>query len=297
MPETCERTPNTLRPAIISKPVDRPLLIIDGDNLAHRAYHSTPKTVTDAEGRPINAIVGVINMLVNQWQREQPGEIFVAWDTLGVDTYRSELWPAYQGGRVFEDALVRQLNMLPEVCRAFNFGVGKCAGCEADDLMASAAVKHAAEGGHCLILTTDRDSYQLASEQITILSPKRGSRDLVRIGPLQVVEYFGVLPQQVPDFKALAGDASDKIPGVRGVGPKAAAALLLKHGTLERVLEAWGPHPEAELALKFKHIATMRTDVPVDLPVGRPDWESGAQALRELGAGNLAERIQAVGTA
>lgn len=274
-----------------------PILIVDGDNLAHRAYHSTPKTVTGVEGAPINAIVGFFSMLLNVWQKESsPGlRIFVAWDTLGVDTYRSKLWPPYQGGRVFDREIVQQLDMLPTLCTAFDTGVGKHAGYEADDLMAAATQAQVAAGGSCLILTTDRDSYQLVSDQVTILSPKRGSRDLSRIGPHEVVDYFGVLPEQVPDFKALSGDSSDKIPGVKGIGPVAAARLLLKYGSLEGVLEAWGEHSEAEKALMFREVARMRPDVPVALPAGPPNWLAGSEALRVVGANGLADRLAAIG--
>ena len=135
----------------------RPLLIIDGDNFAHRAYHSTPKTVTGTHGAPINAIVGFVGMLVNVWNTEQPRGVFVAWDTLGVETYRHKLLPAYQSGRVFDREIVQQLDMLPTVCQAFGLGVGKHAGFEADDLMAAAAAGEVRQGGTCLVLTTDRD--------------------------------------------------------------------------------------------------------------------------------------------
>ena len=118
---------------------ERPLLVIDGDNLAHRAYHSMPKSLKSSDGRPINAIVGWTNMLLTIWDNEQPRSMFVAWDTLGVDTYRHKLWPTYQGGRVFDDAIVKQLNLLPSLAAAFGFGVGKQAGYEADDFMAAAA--------------------------------------------------------------------------------------------------------------------------------------------------------------
>lgn len=269
----------------------RPLLVIDGDNLAHRAYHSTPKTVKAPDGTPINAIVGFIGMLLRFHNEEKPRAIFVAWDTLGVDTYRNELWPPYQGGRVFDKEIVLQLNMLPDICRAFGLGVGKCRGYEADDLMAAAALAEVAQGGTALLLTTDRDSYQLVSESITVLTPKKGTRELDRIGPHEVVERFGVLPEQVPDFKALSGDSSDKIPGVKGIGPKAAASLLLTHGTLEHVLENWGRPQDAELALKFREVARMRPDCAVSLPDGPPDWEAGAEALRALGATNMADRV------
>ncbi len=270
----------------------RPLLIVDGDNLAHRAYHSTPKTVVGKDGTPVNALVGVIGMLARVWTEERPRAIFVAWDTLGVDTYRSNLWPAYQGGRIFEDSIRHQLELLPDFCRAFKFGVGKQAGYEADDLMASATHAEVARGGKVLLLTTDKDSYQLVSECVTVLSAKRGTRELDRIGTHEVVERFGVLPEQVPCFKALAGDSSDKIPGAKGIGPKAAASLLLRHGALEGVLEAWGRPAEAEQVLMFREVVRMRPEVEVTLPDGPPDWHSGAVALRALGAEGLADRVE-----
>jgi DNA polymerase I len=278
---------------------ERPLLIIDGDNLAHRAYHSMPKSLKAPDGRrPINAIVGWTNMLVTLWDSQQPRSMFVAWDTLGVDTYRHKLWPNYQGGRVFDDAIVRQLDLLPSLAAAFGFGVGKKAGYEADDFMAAAAEAETRRGGHSLLLTTDRDAYQLVSDSVTVLAPRSGVRDLVRIGPSQVVERMGVLPEQIPDYKALAGDASDKIPGAKGIGPKAAAGLLLKYGTLEAVLEArlsTIPPATAEQLRIFKQIVLMQTDgLAVELPAsGPPNWRAAAARLRELGAENSAERIEA----
>jgi DNA polymerase I len=283
-----ERVPNT---------PERPLLIVDGDNLAHRAYHSMPKSLRGSSGRPINAIVGWTNMLIYLWESEQPRSIFVAWDTLGVETYRHKLWPTYQGGRVFDDAIVKQLDWLPSVASAFGFGNGKQAGYEADDFMGAAAIAETARGGHSLLLTTDRDAYQLVSDSVTVLGPRSGVRDLMRIGPQQVVERLGVLPEQVPDYKALAGDASDGIPGAKGIGPKAASALLLKYGTLEAVLEArtdtLSPKVAEQLRM-FKQIVRMQTDVAVELPAtAPPDWASAAAELHRLGAENLAERIGA----
>src|SRR5206468_8182571 len=112
----------------------------------------------------------------------------------------------------------------------------------------------------------DRDAYQLVSESVTVLAPRSGVRDLVRVGPEQVVERFGVLPEQVPDYKALAGDPSDNIPGAKGIGPKAAASLLLKYGTLEAVLDArtdtLGPAVAVQLRV-FKQITQMQGDVAV----------------------------------
>jgi len=276
---------------------ERPLLIIDGDNLAHRAYHSMPKSLKSADGRPINAIVGWTNMLVTLWESEQPRSIYVAWDTLGIDTYRHELWPTYQGGRVFDNAIVRQLDLLPGLAAAFGFGVGKRAGYEADDFMAGAAIAETKRGGHSLLLTTDRDAYQLVNDSVMVLAPRKGVRDLMRIGPAQVVERLGVLPEQVPDFKAIAGDASDGIPGAKGIGPKGAADLLLKYGTLEAILDARTDTIPASLADQlrlFKRVVCMQADVDVELPAtAPPNWANAAAAIRRLGAENLAERIAA----
>src|SRR6202163_993934 len=276
---------------------ERPLLIVDGDNLAHRAYHSIPKSLKSADGRPINAIVGWTNMLVMLWETEQPRSVYVAWDTLGVDTYRNELWPTYQGGRVFDNAIVRQLDLLPGLAAAFGFGVGKGAGYEADDFMAGAAIAETKRGGHSLLLTTDRDAYQLVNESVMGLAPRKGVRDLMRIGPAQVVERMGVLPEQVPDFKAIAGDASDGIPGAKGIGPKGAAELLLKYGTLEAILDARTdtiPPSLADQLRIFKRVVCMQTDVDVELPESAPpNWANAAAELRRLGAENLSERIAA----
>jgi DNA polymerase I len=277
-----------------------PLLVLDGDNLAHRAYHSMPKTLKSQDGRPMNAIVGWTNMVLYLLETIQPRAMFVAWDTLGVDTYRHKLWPTYQGGRVFDHAIIVQLNQLPGLCTAFGFGVGKAPGYEADDFMAAAASAETKRGGSSLLLTTDRDAYQLVSDSVTVLAPRSGVRDLMRIGPEQVVERLGVLPEQVPDYKALAGDASDNIPGAKGIGPKAAASLLLQYGNLDGVLQARSatiPAATAEQLRTFRDIVCMRGDeVSVELPPsGPPNFARAAEELRRLGANNSAERVAAIG--
>jgi DNA polymerase-1 len=149
-----------------------------------------------------------------------------------------------------------------------------------------------------LLLTTDRDAYQLVSDAVTVLAPRAGVRDLVRVGPEQVVARMGVLPEQIPDFKALAGDASDNIPGAKGIGPKAASALLLKYGTLEAILEARTdtiPPSIAEQLRTFKKVVSMQPqDLEVTLPAtAPPNWRAAAEKLREFGANNVAERIAA----
>lgn len=273
---------------------DRPLLLIDGDNLAHRAYHSMPKTIQGAGGQPINSILGWTNMVIGLWEAEQPRGVYVAWDTLGIPTYRHKLWPAYQGGRNFDSELVQQLNLLPDLTRAFGFGAGKQAGYEADDFLAAAAKAEAARGGQSLVLTNDRDAFQLVSDQVTVLWPRKGISDIVRVDKREVVERLGVLPEQVPDYKAIAGDPSDNIPGAKGIGPKGAADLLLSYGTLEQVLEtnARGLASQAEQLLAFREMTRLRTDVSVELPdSGPPDWAAAAAKLRELGAEAAAKRL------
>ena len=216
----------------------RPLLAIDGDSLAHRAYHALPKSMKSAKGRPSGALVGFANFLLRLWQAEAPRTVVVGWDTLGVPTYRIEAFPSYQSGRVFDDALVEQLDVLPELVRAFGFCAAKAEGYEADDFLAAAVAQEEARGGTTLVATSDRDAYQLVSERTSVLQPVKGVSELARIGPAEVRERYGVEPAQVPDFIALRGDPSDKIPGAPGVGPKKAAEVVTQYGSLEEALAA-----------------------------------------------------------
>ena len=199
---------------------------------------------------------------------------------------------------MFDDAIVKQLDLLPAVAAAFGFGVGKQAGYEADDFMAAAAIAETRRGGHSLLLTTDRDAYQLVSDSVTVLAPRAGVRDLMRIGPQQVVERMGVLPEQVPDFKALAGDASDNIPGAKGIGPKAAASLLLKYGTLEAILDARTdtipPSLADQLRMFKKHRQHAGATSPSSCPTPRrPTGRSRRPSCTAWAPSNLAERLAA----
>jgi DNA polymerase-1 len=204
----------------------RPLLAVDGDNLAHRAWHALPKSITGADGQPDNAVVGFMNMLLRAWEAERPRTVFVAFDTVGVPTYRNELLPQYQSGRDFPKELTDQLDRLPELVEALGFAWAKGAGYEADDFLAAAVAAEEARKGKALVLTNDRDLFQLASARTTVLQPRRGVSELDRVGPAEVRERYGVDPPQVPDIVALRGDPSDRIPGAPGVGPGRAAAVL-----------------------------------------------------------------------
>jgi DNA polymerase-1 len=270
----------------------RPLLAIDGDSLAHRAYHGLPKTVTRAGGRPAGALVGFANFLLRLWETESPRAVLVGWDTLGVPTYRNEAFPAYQGGRVFDDALVEQLDLLPELVEGFGFATAKAPGYEADDFLAAAAAAEGARGGRTLVVTSDRDAFQLAGERTTLLQPVRGVFELARIGPAEVRERYGVDPAQVPDFIALRGDPSDRIPGARGVGPKTAAAILAEHGTLQAALQAGRFAAQREELLLYRRIATLDASAPLpSLADQTPRWAEASDLCRDWGLTRLAERL------
>jgi DNA polymerase I len=265
------------------------LLAVDGDSFAHRAYHALPKTLKRAGGRPAGALVGFSNMLLQLWDRERPEAVLVAWDTLEVPTYRHEELPVYQSGREFDDALLEQLAVLPDLCASFGLAVAKGAGYEADDFLA-AAVR--AWDGAVSVATSDRDAFQLVSDRVTVLQPTKGVSEITRVGPAEVRERYGVEPEQVPDFVALRGDPSDRIPGARGVGPKKAADVLREHRTLEAALEAGRFAAEAQDLRLFRRIATMDASAPLPPLIARtPHWAEASSYARELGLNALADRL------
>lgn len=271
-----------------------PLLAVDGDSLAHRAFHALPKTIRDSAGRPANMVVGFASMLVTLWEAERPRTVFAGFDTLGVPTYRHRLFAGYQAGRDFPPELTEQLERLPGLVAALGFACAKEAGYEADDFLAAAARAETGRGGRTLVVTSDRDAFQLASGAVTILMPKRGASELERVGPAEVRERYGVEPAQVPDFIALRGDPSDRLPGANGVGPVKAAAILREHGSLEAALAAGRFSAEAGALRMYLAIARLRDDAPLPpLPDAEPDWASAATLLGEWGLRALAERLRA----
>jgi DNA polymerase I len=273
----------------------RPLLVIDGDSLAHRAYHALPKSIRRAERRPGNALVGFANFLMRLWESEQPRAVFVGWDTLDSPTYRHELFEGYQGGREFDAELLEQLDLLPSLVEAFGFAAAKAAGYEADDFLAAAAAHEEAQDGTALVATSDRDAFQLASERTTILQPTRGVSQLARIGPDEVRERYGVDPEQVPDFIALRGDPSDRLPGARGVGPKTAADILRQYGTLEAALAEGRFEAQAEELRIYRRMATLDASAPLPpLMDQEPQWAEASTFVRDWGLNALAERLAAL---
>jgi DNA polymerase I len=273
----------------------RPLLVVDGDSLAHRAYHALPKTFRRAEGKPGNALLGFSNFLVRLWQSEEPRAVLVGWDSLDTPTYRHELFDGYQSGREFDDDLLEQLDLLPELVRAFGFAAAKAPGYEADEFLAAAVKHEEASRGKALVVTSDRDSFQLASGSTTILQPTRGVSELARVGPAEVRERYGVEPEQVPDFIALRGDPSDRIPGARGVGPKTAANLLTQYGTLEAMLDEGRFAAQAEELRMYRRMATLDASAPLPpLKDQTPKWAEASTFVRGLGLNALADRVAAL---
>lgn len=272
----------------------KPLLIIDGDSLAHRAYHALPKSIRRDGNKGAGAILGIANFLLRFYESEKPRAVVVGWDTLDEPTYRHEALETYQAGREFDDDLVEQLDVLPEFVTACGFTSAKAAGFEADDFLAAAVAREERLGGTCIVASGDRDSYQLASRRTTIVQPIRAG-EMARIGPVEVRERYGVDPPQVPDFIALRGDSSDRIPGASGVGPVGAASLIERFGTLEKMLAAGRYAAQAEKLLLYKSIATMDKSAPLPpLRNQKPTWDRAAELARNWRLNKLAERLEAL---
>jgi DNA polymerase I len=184
-----------------------------------------------------------------------------------------------------------KLNVLPELVAAFGFENAKAAGYEADDFLAAAVAAEESACGSALAASGDRDSFQLASSRTTILYPSRGG-EIARIGPEEVRQRYGVDPHQVPDFIALRGDPSDKLPGAAGVGPKRAAQLLRRYGALKGALEAGLFQTQAEVLRLYRLIATMDAKAPLPaLADQQPTWGSASTFARDWGLNQLADRL------
>jgi DNA polymerase-1 len=270
----------------------RPLLVVDGDSFAHRAYHGLPKTILRRGGKPAGAIVGFANFLLRMYENERPRAVIVGWDTLEAATYRQEAFPAYQSGRHFDDDLLEQLALLPRFVGACAFANAKAPGYEADDFLASAVAAEERRGGAAVVASGDRDTFQLASQFTTIIHPLRAG-EMARIGPAEVRARYGVEPGQVPDFIALRGDPSDKLPGARGIGPKGAAALLRTYGTLDNALDAGRFADQADKLRLYRRIATMDASAPLPaLADQTPSWGKAADLAREWELNRLADRLE-----
>jgi exodeoxyribonuclease-3 len=287
------RTRPQTRRASISTPArsHRPLLVIDGDSFAHRSYHALPKTIRRRDGKSAGAILGFANFLLRLYADERPRAVVVGWDSLEAPTKRREMFPAYQSGREFAEDLVEQLGVLPEFVSACGFANAKAPGFEADDFLAAAVASEERAGGSALVASGDRDSFQLASPSTTILYPVRGG-EVARIGPQEVRQRYGVDPKQVPDFIALRGDSSDKLPGAAGVGATRAAQLLRRYGSLSAALEAGLFQTQADKLRLYRLIATMDASAPLpSLADQTPTWALVSSLARSWALNQLAERL------
>jgi DNA polymerase I len=277
----------------------RPLLVIDGDSLGHRAYHAMP-AVEGAAGRPVGLLLGFANALLACVRATTPRAVIVCMDTR-MPSYRHEILPAYQGQREpFADDLCEQLDRLPELAEAFGYAAAKLEPWEADDLLATSVALEEARGGGALVLSSDRDTYQLVSDVTSTLHPRpRGA--LERVDRAGVIERYGVEPEQVTSLIALRGDPSDNIPGARGIGQKTAAELLRRYGDLEGVIAHAGeltPRQRDAVAGSadelrgYLEVATMRPDLPIAIPDDAElDLESASAWCTEAGMLRLAARL------
>jgi DNA polymerase-1 len=269
----------------------RPLLVVDGDSFAHRAYHALPKSIRRSGNKGGGAIVGFANFLLRFYLEEQPRAVLVGWDTLDAPTYRHRALATYQSGRVFDAELLDQLNILPHFVSACGFAYAKAPGYEADDFLAAAVAQEEGRHGTTVVASGDRDAFQLVSDRTTIIQPVRAGV-LTRVGPEQVYERYGVQPRQVPDFIALRGDPSDKIPGATGIGPKSAASLLRRYGSLEAALARGKFTAQAEALRLYRAIATMDAAAPLpSLDDRTPTWRKAAELAREWELNRLADRL------
>jgi 5'-3' exonuclease len=286
--------------------VSGPLLVVDAPSMLFRAFYALPDSIVGPDGRPVNALLGTANLVLREVEAHQPRAVVLCF---GPDAapYRTELYPAYHAEReaAMPDDLSPQFAASRGFFEPFGWTVATSDSLEADDLLGTYARREAEAGGRALLLTGDRDMYQCAAERVTVLYVRTGGKGAEEVGPAEVRERYGVDPSQVPDFIALRGDPADGLPGAKGVGPKTAAELLRRHGSLEAVLENAIREPRPALRgalidaredlLAFKDIATLR-DAGVERPPDRAtDWAGAAAAARERGMNRLADRLESLG--
>jgi 5'-3' exonuclease len=285
--------------------VTAPLLAVDGPSLLYRAFYALPDSIKDDEGRPVNALLGTTNIILQEIERHSPRAVALCFGAEAAE-YRVELHSGYHADRPeVPDDLQPQWDEVPDFFGPFGWIVSMHETLEADDLLGSYARLETEAGGRALLLTGDRDMFQCASDVVQVLYLKTGTRGATEIGPDDVREQYGIPPELVPDFIALRGDPSDGIPGAKGVGAKTAAQLLRAHGSLEAVLEHAIREPKPALRtnllgakddlLAFKDMATLR-DAGVKRPKDSPtDWAGGARSAERLGMNRLAERLRNLG--
>ena len=279
-----------------------PLLLVDGDSMIFRAFFALPDSIQGTDGRPVNALLGLVNLVLREVEAHRPRAVVVCFGQEAAE-YRVEAFSGYHAHRPeVPEALSEQFAAAPAFLQAFRWTVATHESLEADDLLGAFARREADAGGRALIMTGDRDLFQCVDDQVSVLYVKTGREGAEVVDAEEVERRYGVSPALVPDFIALRGDPSDGIPGAKGIGEKTAASLLRRHGSLEGALEnaigessarvRTGLLDGREELLTFREIATLR-DVEVDPPPDREtDWAGAAAAARELGMNRLAERLE-----
>lgn len=253
----------------------RTFAVIDGNSLMHRAFHAVPPTMNAPDGRPTNAIFGFLNMFLKMIDAFNPDGVVVAFDK-GKPRVRMEMLPQYKAQRPPMDPdLHAQFPMIKELLTALNVPILQSEGWEGDDILGTMARLGEEAGCDMLLVTGDRDMYQLVTEHVNVVSTRKGLSDVAIMTPESVDDlYHGITPALVPDFYGLKGDTSDNIPGVPGIGPKKASALIAKYGSLDEVIAhadevkgKMGENLRAHIddALLSRKVATIRTDAPVEL--------------------------------
>lgn len=253
----------------------RTFAVIDGNSLMHRAFHAVPPTMNAPDGRPTNAIFGFLNMFLKMIDAFNPDGVVVAFDK-GKPRMRMEMLPQYKAQRPPMDPdLHAQFPMIKELLAALNVPILQSEGWEGDDILGTMARLGEEAGCDMLLVTGDRDMYQLVTEHVNVVSTRKGLSDVAIMTPESVDDlYHGITPALVPDFYGLKGDTSDNIPGVPGIGPKKASALIAQYGSLDEVIAhadevkgKMGENLRAHIddALLSRKVATIRTDAPVEL--------------------------------
>lgn len=287
----------------------RTFAVIDGNSLMHRAFHAVPPTMNAPDGRPTNAIFGFLNMFLKMIDAFNPDGVVVAFDK-GKPRVRMEMLPQYKAQRPPMDPdLHAQFPMIKELLTALNVPILQSEGWEGDDILGTMARLGEEAGCDMLLVTGDRDMYQLVTEHVNVVSTRKGLSDVAIMTPESVDDlYHGITPALVPDFYGLKGDTSDNIPGVPGIGPKKASALIAQYGSLDEVIAhadevkgKMGENLRAHIddALLSRKVATIRTDAPVELDFEATSFpafsaEEVSAALGTLGITAMQNRFLAL---
>jgi len=278
-----------------------PLLAVDAPFVLYRSFFALPDSIHGPEDRPVNALLGSVNLLLRIAADRGPRAIVLCFGAEAAE-YRVKLFPPYHADRPpVPDALAWQFARAPELFSAFGWQVESSPDLEADDLLGSFSTVEEQAGGEALIVTGDRDMFQCVDDHVSVLLLKSGISGFEVMDPAAVRARYGVGPELVPDFIALRGDPSDGLPGAPGIGAKTAATLLEKYGSLERAIAgADAERPKVAAALRdsadelraYRDIATLRTAAVARPPDAVTDLAGGANAARELGLNRLAERLE-----